>query len=165
MIKGIRGIHHLAVSVPDLEEAQRFYCDVLGMRLAERYDFEASERGDAVLDLTGAAARSFMLEAGNVFLEVFEFSHPEPKEQPADRPVNDHGYTHLAFDVDDIETVYRQLESGGVAWHCEIQEYQDEHDWFRNAYGRDPFGNVIEIQQILVPSTWDVGQLPLWGKS
>ena len=29
----IRGIHHMAISTPDIERAKTFYCDLLGFEL------------------------------------------------------------------------------------------------------------------------------------
>lgn len=164
MLRGVHGIHHVAVSVPDLDAAEAFYCGVLGFEMAARYDFDASEQGDRILDLNNAAARSIMIKAGNLYLEVFEFLSPEPQAQNR-RPVCDHGYTHIAFEVDDIERAYRALAEAGVRWHCPIQEYKSDEEWYQNAYGRDPFGNVVEVQQINGPCNWAIDELPRWKRA
>lgn len=161
-MRGVNGIHHIGMSVPDIEAAQQFYCGVLGFIVAARYDFEPSKRGDLVLRLEKAAAKSVMLEAGNIYLEIFEFVSPRPEQLRSERPVNNLGFTHIAFEVDDIEAVYARLGAAGVQWHCPIQEYHDDDDWFQNAYGRDPFGNVIEVQQINKSNTWRITNLPRW---
>jgi catechol 2,3-dioxygenase-like lactoylglutathione lyase family enzyme len=161
MIRGVKGIHHIALSVPDLEAAERFYAGVLGFEVAERYDFEASPEGDVILGLENGAARSVMLNAGNLYLEVFEFATPEPKPQ-RDRPVCDHGYTHIALEVDDIEGVYTVLAEAGVRWHCPPSIASDPDGGVINTYGRDPFGNVIELQQVTAGLEWHVDRLPRW---
>jgi catechol 2,3-dioxygenase-like lactoylglutathione lyase family enzyme len=48
MLKGIKGIHHLAISVPSLAEARAFYCDVLGFEVAEAFDFGPDEESERV---------------------------------------------------------------------------------------------------------------------
>jgi glyoxylase I family protein len=148
MHQGVNGIHHLAVSVPSLKAAEEFYVDKLGMEKSTRWDFEASEEGDKISGLKNAAAKTLMVKAGNLYLELFEFSSPIPKTQGDERPVCDHGYTHLAFDVDNenIEKVYKDWEAAGVRWHHPLKN--DEEEGVKNAYGRDPFGNVIEIQAL-----------------
>ncbi len=148
MLKGIKGVHHVAISVPDLKKAEEFYCGILGFGVVDRYDFDASPKGDKVLALQGAAARSLMISAGNVYLEVFEFSNPKAAPQPGMRPVCDHGYTHIALDVDDVWSVYEALEKAGVKWHSPPNEDSDGGQTITMTYGRDPFGNVIEIQQL-----------------
>ena len=156
-ITGIKGIHHLAISVPDIEKAQSFYCDVLGLDLVTHWDFEASADGDAVLGLKDAAAKTIMVAAGNIYLEIFEFTSPAAKPQLNPRPVCDHGYTHLAFEVEDIHAAYTELEREGVQWHTAPSQ---AGEGYMATYGRDPFGNVIEIQQLDPMHDLHMKQLP-----
>jgi YD repeat-containing protein len=148
MIEGVNGIHHVAISVPSLKAAEDFYVNKLGMEKIVRWDFDASEIGDSVTDLKDASAKTLMIKAGNLYLEVFEFTSPTAKPQGLMRPVCDHGYTHIAFDVDEscIRRVYDEWEKAGVRWHHPITADTDEG--VTMTYGRDPFGNVIEIQAL-----------------
>jgi glyoxylase I family protein len=139
-----KGIHHIAISVPSLAEAKSFYVDKLGLTVADESPIPASEEGDNVTGLKNADCDVMMLNAGNLFLEVFEFHSPKPNTQP-NRPVCDHGYTHLAFEVEDIQVAYQFLAAAGVNWHHTPVEAGDD---YLMTYGRDPFGNVIEIQQL-----------------
>lgn len=148
MIEGVNGIHHVAISVSNLEAAEEFYVNGLGMEKIVRWDFEASDVGDSVTGLKDAAAKTLMIRAGNLYLEVFEYTSPPPAEQDINRPVCDHGYTHIAFDVEasSIQKVYEEWEKAGVKWHHSLTE--DEDEGVTMTYGRDPFGNVIEIQAL-----------------
>jgi glyoxylase I family protein len=160
----VKGIHHIGISVPNLEEAIEFYCGVIGFSPQLGWDFEPNDAIDRVSGLKNAAARSMMINAGNVYLEVFEFSSPTPKPQNEPRPVCDHGYTHIALEVniEDIHEVYQRLEEGGVEWHTPINEETDEGEHIMMTYGRDPFGNVIEIQALQEDSGTHVSRLPRW---
>ena len=62
--------------------------------------------------------------------------------------MNDHGYTHFCLDVQDIEAEYQRLSSHGMVFNCEPPDLGGA---IRATYGRDPDGNVIEIQQINDP--------------
>jgi len=162
MIRGINGIHHVAISVDDLDRAEAFYVEALGFELLGRYDFEASELGDSILGLETGAAKSLMIAAGNVHLEVFQFLSPEAASYPGDRPVCDHGYTHISLDIEPehIQSVYDQLAEAGVRWHCPLTgEIGDE---LVMTYGRDPFGNVIEIQALEPDCYYHISRLPRW---
>lgn len=162
MLKGIKGIHHLAISVPDLGAARAFYCDVLGFEVAEEFSFSPSEFGDQVTGVKDAAADAMMLRAGNTHLEVFQFKNPGVVAQASDRPVCDHGYTHFALEVDgDIQEVYETLEQHGVRWHSPVVDDLGG-DGFAVTYGRDPFGNVIEIQKLTERNPGHVCNLPRW---
>jgi catechol 2,3-dioxygenase-like lactoylglutathione lyase family enzyme len=154
MIKGVNGIHHVALSVPDMKKAHEFYSDLLGFEKVGGNDFswgEGSEGPDRVLRLKNSAANYSMLKAGNIYLELFEFSSPKQPAQDPDKPVSTYGYTHFAFDVTGIEDLYRRLVAAGMDFHTEPQHFTG----VSSTYGRDPFGNVIELQEI-----HDVNALP-----
>jgi catechol 2,3-dioxygenase-like lactoylglutathione lyase family enzyme len=162
MIKGIKGIHHLAISVPDLTKARAFYCGVLGFEVAEEFDFGPDEESDHVTQVKGAAADVMMLRAGNMHVEIFEFKNDGVNEQTGNRPVCDHGYTHFALEVDgDIDEVYDDLEKAGVSWHSPLVGSLDK-EGYRVTYGRDPFGNVIEIQKLSTKNPGHISYLPHW---
>ncbi len=164
MIKGLRGIHHTAISVPSLAAAEEFYCNRLGLRKVLRWDVEASEAIDQIVGLKNTVAKTLMVDAGNTFLEIFEFSSPAARGQD-NRPVCDHGFTHIAFDVDpkEIENVYHALEAAGVQWHCELTGSPEGDGTARMTYGRDPFGNVIEIQALRTDADFHINKLSGWS--
>jgi catechol 2,3-dioxygenase-like lactoylglutathione lyase family enzyme len=147
----IRGLHHVAVSTPDIDRITRFYVDVLGF---EKIDWPGGwERGNPVIDrivgLEDSSARQVMLRAGNLFIEVFQYLTPEPRPGDPNRPVADHGYTHFCLDVTDLEAEYVRLTAAGMRFHC--PPVFDREQGIAATYGRDPDGNVIEIQEILKP--------------
>jgi len=142
---GFKGIHHIAVSVPSLVEAKIFYIDKLGFTVIDSQHFSPSKMGDDLLQLEHADCHMMMIKAGNIILEVFEFHQPIAKTQDSPRPLCDHGYTHLSFEVEDIQIAYEHLKKSGVTWHHSPTEVSEG---YMMTYGRDPFGNVIEIQQL-----------------
>lgn len=152
---GFKGIHHVAVSVPSLAEARAFYVDRLGFEVADEGHIPPSDEGDKVLALDKADCHVLMIKAGNLFLEIFEYHSPSPRAQ-SNRPVCDHGYTHLSFEVEDIHQAYQFLERAGVTWH---HTPVDADEGYMMTYGRDPFGNVIEIQQLLAGTPASFEQL------
>lgn len=139
-----KGVHHVAMSVPSLLEAEEFYVGKLGFEVVDRVHFPPSEEMDEVMALKNADCHMMMVKAGNLFIEIFEFHSPPPAEQDG-RPVSDHGYTHLALEVDDIQAAYEYLADAGVRWH---QPPSEAGEGYMMAYGRDPFGNVLELQEL-----------------
>ena len=51
----------------------------------------------------------------------------------------------MAFDVIDIFSEYERLKKAGVPFHTEPQTV----GLFRSTYGRDPDGNIFELQEVL----------------
>lgn len=146
----ILGFHHAAISTPDIDRLTAFYVDLFGF---ERVFDLAWQPGagavDAMMAIQGTAARVVMLRTGNSFLEFFEFSAPTPKPQVADRPVIDHGLTHICIAVDDAVAECARLEGLGLRLHCPpIKSDQP----LCGTYARDPDGNVIEILEVGDPA-------------
>lgn len=139
----ILGIHHAAISTPDLDRALDFYCNVLGFTVASRMDWmPGAQLPDTILGLKGSAARQAKLRAGNCFLELFEFSSPAPRS--AERDIQDHGITHLCLHVRDLEAEVARLEAAGIRFRSAPQR-RPTH---ASVYGHDPDGNVLELLEV-----------------
>jgi catechol 2,3-dioxygenase-like lactoylglutathione lyase family enzyme len=136
-------IDHTAISVPDLDTALAFYCDVLGFALEYRADWRDAPLTDRLVGLPGSAAKSVMLKLGPTRIELFEYQSPRGKVQETARPVCDHGYTHICFAVADIQAEYQRLGEAGVEFHSAPVDFGP----VICAYARDPFGNVFELKQ------------------
>lgn len=149
------GIHHIAISVKDMERSLAFYRDLLGMEVLSDQSWEGSPESnpkpEKILNLKNPAARQAMLKCGNCHIELFEFKHPEPAPMAQDRPVHDHGYTHFSLDVKDVDAEYERLLKAGVTFHCEPINLGPN---CRTTYGRDPDGNVIEFQELFESPRW-----------
>ena len=138
----IRGIHHTAISTPDIDRAIAFYRDLLGFEvLANGAWPRGVESVDTLIGLKDSAARMAMLKKGNAMLELFEFESPAPAPGNPQRPVNDHGFTHICLDVTDLSSEYARLKEAGMFFNSEPVGTADSC----SVYGRDPDGNGIEL--------------------
>ena len=140
----IHGVHHVAMSVPDLDRAQAFNVGVLGFEEIFRDGWREAPLVDRVMGVTGGSGRAMLIQAGNLFVELFEFATPVPAPLDPAPPVNRYGFTHIALDVTDIDAVHQRLVDAGMTFNTTpVSSYG-----VRTTYGRDPFGNLIELQQI-----------------
>ena len=143
-MREFNGVHHLALSVPSLDEARAFYVDLLGFPEVMTHAWDKAPRMDQITGLTDTAGKLMMLDTGNLILEFFEYLRPEPKAVRDGRDVHHYGYTHLCLDVVDVDSLHARLTAAGV--HCNsLPQVSANASKF---YGQDPFGNVIEFQQI-----------------
>jgi glyoxylase I family protein len=143
----IRGVHHVAISTPDLARIVAFYRDVIGAEVVYEGGWEAgSEVIDTIVGLPNSHAKQAMLKLGNAYLEFFEYVTPQGAAKDPEYGVNDHGYTHFCLDVKDIDAEYARLSAAGVAFNCPPPKF--EGGPIRATYGRDPDGNVLELQEI-----------------
>lgn len=139
----IRGLHHVALSVRDMDRALAFYRDLLGWQLVYDRSF-GGRRVETITALPGAMGRSALLRLGSSRLELFQFEQPKPAPKTAERAVHQLGLTHLCLKVDDLDDEYRRLSAAGVRFHSEPQDFGS----FRATYGRDPDGNVFELLEV-----------------
>jgi catechol 2,3-dioxygenase-like lactoylglutathione lyase family enzyme len=138
----IIGFHHAAISTPDLDRSIRFYTDVVGCREAWAFDWEAGSRAaDAMTGLQDSAARAVMLQLGESYLEIFEFSSPAPRSADPSRPVCDHGITHICLQVRNLHDEHDRMKAAGMQFMS--QPLTQETGYV--VYGRDPDGNVVEL--------------------
>lgn len=153
----IRGIHHVAVHVHDLDAMIAFYRDAFGFEVVgEPFGWENDEFIDTIVDVPGSAARGAMLRAGTCYLELFQYSAPAPgSERPLDP--QDKGYTHFCVDVTDIEHEYQRLKSLGMTFS---QPGPIDVGHVKTVYGRDPEGHLIEIQQTAGVCDFPLSALP-----
>ena len=115
-------LRHIAVTVPDLEEAARFYETTFGMT-------RASESNIAIL-----------LSDGVVSLAILKF---KTDEQAGDERGKDfHGLHHMGFVVEDIEAMQQIIENNGGQYHMRLPNTPDGASEIKF---RDPNGVVFDI--------------------
>lgn len=143
----IQGIHHTAISTGDIERSLRFYRDLLGFEEVFSSTWEVgTETVDRIVGLKDSSAQVVMLRAGNACVELFQYATPLPKPSDSNRPVCDHGITHLCLQVTDIDSEYERLKAAGMHFHCPPQA---GGRGLRVTYGRDPDGNVVELLEVM----------------
>lgn len=148
----IHGIQHTAISTGDMERALGFYRDLLGFEVESDFQIEKDSRFspslEPILALEGVKVRIAMLKLGPHRIELFQFDSPAPRASDPNRPVCDHGITHVCLEVSDIESEYERLRASGMRFHCPPQELGRA----KATYGRDPDGNVVELLQLSAPA-------------
>ncbi len=136
----IKGVHHIAIGVPDIEAGLDFYRDVLGFAVEWRSEVSAdNEKAGATVGLPGFEARMAMLKGPDIRIELWQYTVPAPRDRRGDPP--DLGYPHMALAVEDIEAEYARLSSAGMTFVGAPVDFGTQ----KAIYGRDPFGNIIEL--------------------
>ncbi|MCA2010286.1 VOC family protein [Cereibacter sphaeroides] len=117
-IPGIRGVNHIGLTVPDLDEAEAFFTGVLGCERATAFGPFRDDEGTFMQDLLGVDPRAVISEirllrcgfGSNI--ELFQYEAPD---QAVLRQRNsDIGAYHIAFYVDDIDAAAASLRSAGI---------------------------------------------------
>lgn len=147
----IVGLHHVAIGVNDFDKALTFYTEALGFEIVQQSEFDRDEKADQAIGLKDIKARMAMLKTPNAFIELWQYTSPEPRDLRS-RPC-DFGYPHFALQVDNIQSEYDRLAAHGMEFVGDIVHFGDDASAI---YGRDPCGNIIELYEI---KTKDIAQL------
>jgi catechol 2,3-dioxygenase-like lactoylglutathione lyase family enzyme len=156
----ICGLHHVGIVVDDLKKARAFYETVFGFEVVvEEIWHKGSDDIDLCVGLDGSAARGFTLRGANTFLELWKYEAPPATGgDPRHRGAHDLGMAHLCFQVSDFDAVQqRLLDAGGYSMKPVARAIPD---FPRCHYFRDPFGNIIELIEMVDESFPRLSQLP-----
>jgi glyoxylase I family protein len=148
-LPGLRGTEHIGFTVPDMEQATRFFVDVIGCTLAyEIGPFQADD--DWMARQLGVHSRAvirtlrmFRCATGANF-ELFEYeldgmSQVGPKN-------SDVGGHHLAFYVDDIDAAVAYLKAQGVTVQGDVVTMgSGPSERLRWVYFLAPWGMQLEL--------------------
>jgi glyoxylase I family protein len=119
----ILGLTHAGMLVEDTARALAFYRDILGFCLdATRPD----------LGYPGA-----WLQAGRQQIHLMELPNPDPT---AGRPAHGGRDRHVAFEVNDIESLQLALDKAGIV-------YTLSRSGRKALFCRDPDGNALEFTE------------------
>lgn len=145
----MKGLHHVGVTVKDLEASIRFYHDILGLQFSNEpspwFEGEGLEKGVGV---PGAILRQVSLLLGDTTVELLEYKSPP---SGTSRPItsNSFGASHIAFHVDDIHAKKAELEAKGIAFYSDVNVVDEGvlAGW-RWVYFEDPDGYPLELVEV-----------------
>jgi catechol 2,3-dioxygenase-like lactoylglutathione lyase family enzyme len=142
-------MHHVGITVKDLDASIRFYHDILGLPFSNEPSpwFDSPELGPAV-GVPGAALRQVSLLLGDTMFELLEYRSP-PSETSGPLGSNSLGASHVAFHVDDIEATKAELEAKGITFYSDVNRVDEGvlAGW-RWCYFEDPDGYPLELVEV-----------------
>jgi catechol 2,3-dioxygenase-like lactoylglutathione lyase family enzyme len=140
------GFAHTAICVADVDQATRWYSEVLGLQvLSPPYEMagEAIERdmGELLPSPVVVKAAIVGLGADDHVLELIEYPNARlPGGQPTPSDIAEPGLTHVGLVCDDIVGTRRELEAKGIEFlTSEVAEVAG----LRTTWFHDPWGTVF----------------------
>ena len=97
----VRKVNHIAVAVPDVEAAARFYTEQLGLELT------------GIETVASNKVKVGFIPVGDTRIELVQ---PDAPDSPIARFLEKRGpgLQHLCFEVDDIDAELKRLDEAGV---------------------------------------------------
>jgi catechol 2,3-dioxygenase-like lactoylglutathione lyase family enzyme len=145
----MKAMHHVGITVKDLDASIRFYHDVLGLPFSNEPSpwFEGEGLGKAV-GVPGGALRQVSLLLGDTMFELLEYKSP-PSQTAGPLMSNSLGASHVAFLVDDIVAKKAELEAKGIKFYSDVNLVDEGvlAGW-RWVYFEDPDGYPLELVEV-----------------
>ena len=136
----IKQLAHLCLKTSQLERMTVFYRDALGAEVRFRY-----------LNQAGEPIGFYFAFGANTFIEVFDHAHAhrrskspkplEPLEEPRDAWLM--RYNHFCLQIEGLDAYVALLGTRGVT----VTGRKTGNDCSRQAWVKDPDGNLIELQE------------------
>jgi lactoylglutathione lyase len=111
---------HVGICTSDLERSIRFYVEALGFEHLRTV--VVTPVHGPTLDMTTdmKAHAAFMMKDGKM-IELIGFEDPAAFGPTERRPMNQYGFTHMAFTVSDFEAAAERIERHGGKLHLETR--------------------------------------------
>jgi len=148
-VLGITGVRHVCLVVENYEEMLDFYIRIMGFQLKSKtqYDSKALKNG---LGIKNVKVFTSLLKLPDSDLEIEITHYDSVNNKYSELNVNDCGYRHIAFFVNDIESAYnrvKNLQLNSVSEPIYIKRADGVRLKF--FYFQDPEGNFIELNEII----------------
>jgi catechol 2,3-dioxygenase-like lactoylglutathione lyase family enzyme len=144
-------INHIAVSVPSLDEAVKWYREVLGfttVKQTEEFVIDDSLIGIAVKDIHGPRLKkmrmAWLSSANQIGFEIIEYVEPKAERRLDNFEYWKSGFIHICITDPNIEELCKRISESGGKQRSKIWEIVPDKG-YKIAFCEDPFGNVIEI--------------------
>jgi catechol 2,3-dioxygenase-like lactoylglutathione lyase family enzyme len=131
-------VYHIGLPVNDLKRAERFYVDVLGMKVTVLGRGER-ENNRPFFELLGYWPEALRLATAKGDVEVVLFQRPKPIER--DWKEDSFCHTAMATSKEDFELALNKMKEWGVKFHLGPIVYPQG----RTLYFFDSEGNYLQL--------------------
>jgi len=154
---------HIGLSVPNLEEAVKFYTDVMGLYVImppstiKRDDSDIGIMCDEVFATTNwdEFRIAHLSTSDGIGFEMFEFPNNTPHEKEFQFWRTD--LFHFAVQDPNLEDLVERIVKAGGKQRMPVRYYYKGEKPYRMCYVEDPFGIIFEIYSHSYELTYSSG--------
>jgi lactoylglutathione lyase len=143
---------HVGVCVSDLERSIRFYSEALGFEHLRTVT--VTPCFDVTLEVPGMDARAAFMRRDGKIIELIHFAAPGFSGPSERRPMNQLGFTHMAFTVGDLAEVAERVERLGGRF---LPQTRASSEMGTFAFCTDPDGVRVELWETQAGLTAEPG--------
>ncbi|WP_265517927.1 VOC family protein [Nitratireductor luteus] len=138
---------HVSMVARDADGLAEFYKRIFGCedrRPRKTMSGEKASRGNGLPNAEIYSAWLTLPGVDGPFLEILEYNNTHDRPTPL---VNEPGYGHISFEVENIQTTFAAVVRAGGKPLGEITDFGTADTPSLVVYMRDPEGNVVELEQ------------------
>lgn len=146
-----KAINHIAISVPDLDKALKWYEEVLGFTIVRgptELGSDDPQVGNALQDIFGSEFKKlrvvWLSSGNNIGFEIFQFIEPKQEIENTESAYWRSGVIHICLTEPNIDELAKKIFETGGRQLSKIWEINPEKH-HKLVFCADPFGNIIEI--------------------
>ena len=144
----VTGIFHAVIAVPDLDEALRFYRDLLGLEVTLRWDHDPATLSRLTGYAEPVASAATLAAPDGSEIELAEFRRPEGRPT-VEKRWEDAGLSFITLTCDDLEATVARLRHAGTRFVGDIVDYAlQDGAIVRVVYCFAPEGTTITLIEL-----------------
>jgi catechol 2,3-dioxygenase-like lactoylglutathione lyase family enzyme len=144
----IKGVNHIGISVVDLDKVLAFYQDATNFELIKRESVKGNSTADKLYGRKGVEYEVATLKAPNMLFELTAFKHNHDAKIST-MPVIGPGMTHTCFQSPKNNSSFDKFVKAGIDVLSRKNKPVDLGGYgVTYAYGYDPEGNMVELEQL-----------------
>ena len=145
----IEGTHHTSYTVSDMNRSLAFYRDLLEFEVFSERPAVTSTYFRTIIGFPDAIVYTVLLRipGSDHVLELLQYKHPQGVKQ--DMTPNNPGSSHIAYIVDDLQSIYKRLREAEIEFVTPpvyLDEGPNKGGWA--LYMKDPDGIIVELCQV-----------------
>ena len=151
---GVKGIHHVSLSVRDIERAVGYYKSVMGLTEARRYTQTDKVPVEKKSGIRHVARKVALLRGPNGQLELNEFEGNAQKPG-SEMLIQGPGITHVCYQSPAASDLYAKTKAAGGSIVSRGTAPVDRGYGIQYAYAKDPDGIMYELERLDKPPFTD----------
>jgi len=152
-------LHHVAITVENMERSLAFYRDGLGLALFQDELIIGPDVDAALMEENSRVRMVLLADEAGTMIELLGWQSPSPHQRPSEcRRFNSIGLVEVSLMVGDLKTVEDRLKQWGYSFRTpvwrfgsDLPAYGGAEAWIR--YIEDPDGVQLELMQVVVPTS------------
>lgn len=147
------GLHHVAITVSDIDATVSFYSKAVPYKIVSRYRLNGAAFPKSLMSTRHRQVEIALIEMPTGYIQLMDFE-PRKTSQANRRPIETPGYNHICFQSSSKDPAILRFMAAGLQVISRFGK-PDGVDiggyGVRYAYGRDPDGIMIENESLDAP--------------